>query len=379
MGEVFQAEGGQDEAHQGDEGDAGVGEPAGEGGEASKAATGCADGKCGDGADSDEGDRQADAEGKDGREAERELFDLEAQEQHGKGGRTGHKAAGEPEQDDLAGGDVLASETGLQLEGVLALVSVLELLRGTVAAVVMVMVFDEGGVVGNGVAPVGDPEGGGELVGFGNGDGGFEVIAVGRELEELFGAVGARGFQGEGVAMRRGDGVIALVIEVEAEAGRDVGFEDADFDLLVGADGEQWAAVRALRGVLGRLVGVVVICGGAVVAANAGEHPGGHADDDEAGGKLEPGFEAFDIELAGEVEADGREDPDDEGMGEGGAEAEQGGLGDGAADGDDEGGHHGLAVAGLESVEGTKEDGGGQEEPAVALGEVVLEGMHAGR
>ncbi len=374
VGDVFQAEGGEDEADEGDEGDAGVGEAAGEGRETSETAAGCTDGNGCNGTDGNEGDGQADAEGEDGGEAERELFDLEAEQEHGKGGWTGHEAAGQPKEDDLAGGDVLASEAGLQFQGVLACVGVLELPGGTVVVVVVVMLFDEGGVVGDGAAAMGDAEGGVELVGFRDGGAGFEVIAMRRELEKLFGAVGPRGFEGEGVAVRRRDGVVALIVEVKTEAGRDAGFKDADFDLLVGADGEQRAAVRTLWGVPAGFIGgvMVMLRGGTLVAADAGEHPGGHADDDQSGAELEPGFEAFDVELAGEVEANGGENPDNERVGKGGAEPKQGGLGDGATDGDDEGGHHRLAVARLQAVEGAEENGGGQEEPTVALGEVVL-------
>ena len=73
------------------------------------------------------------------------------------------------------------------------------------------------------------------------------------------------------------------------------------------------------------------------------------------------------------MHTDGGEHPNDEGMGKGGAEAKQRGLGDGAANGDDEGGHHRLAVAGLQAVERAEQDRGGEEQPALALREVILE------
>ena len=118
---------------------------------------------------------------------------------------------------------------------------------------------------------------------------------------------------------------------------------------------------------------VVVVRGRSVVAADAGEHPGRHADDDQARGELKPGLQSFDIEFPGEMHANGRQHPNDEGMRKGSGEAEQGGLRDGAANGNDEGGHHRFAVAGLKPVERAKQNHGWQEQSALTASEVILE------
>ena len=65
------------------------------------------------------------------------------------------------------------------------------------------------------------------------------------------------------------------------------------------------------------------------------------------------------------LECEAGQDPDDERVREGGAEAEKGGLPDGPADGDDEGGHHGLGVTGFEAVQRTEENGHRYIEPGV--------------
>ncbi len=114
----------------------------------------------------------------------------------------------------------------------------------------------------------------------------------------------------------------------------------------------------------------------AVFFAQAHDRPDRHADDDEAADEQEVGLGFFDVPMGAVVQRQAGEDPDDERMREGGAEAEQGGLPGGAPDRDDEGRHHRLGVAGLEAVQGAEEDGDRDVEPSVGgallqqLGEV---------
>ena len=78
-------------------------------------------------ADGHHGDRQSQAEGSHRRGPERELAELEADQQHGDRGRAGDQAAGDAEERDLARGDVAAvgRELAGDLLGVLALVGIL--------------------------------------------------------------------------------------------------------------------------------------------------------------------------------------------------------------------------------------------------------------
>jgi len=133
---------------------------------------------------------------------------------------------------------------------------------------------------------------------------------------------------------------------------------------------------------MGRFFGVrVMVGGGAKIAAGSPEEPEGHPGDDRGGEELEVGFPGVEIELSTVIEANSGEEPDEEGMGEGGGEAEENGLGDGAADGDDEGSHHGFRMAGLKAVHGSEEKGAGEEEPGMteAMLEECREGEHGRR
>ena len=64
-----------------------------------------------------QGQGQADAEADDQRGAERDLLQLEAQQQNGDGRRAGDQPAGQAEQQDLSGGDVPAGEAALDIAG----------------------------------------------------------------------------------------------------------------------------------------------------------------------------------------------------------------------------------------------------------------------
>ena len=113
-------------------------------------------------------------------------------------------------------------------------------------------------------------------------------------------------------------------------------------------------------------------------ASGARERPRGQDQDDDAGGELEVGFALFHVEFGGEAQTRVGKDPDDGGVGNGCRHPEQQGLADRAPDGDDEGGHHGLAVAGLQAVQGAEDHGGGQEQPGAGGTrlEQVVEGGH---
>ena len=110
---------------------------------------------------------------------------------------------------------------------------------------------------------------------------------------------------------------------------------------------------------------VVVMVMMAVIFAQAHDRPDRHADDDQAADQEEVGFGLFDVPVRTVVQRQAGEDPDDERVGEGGAEAEQGGLPGRTADRDDEGRHHRLRVAGFEAVQGSQQDRDGDVEPSV--------------
>ena len=94
-----------------------------------------------------------------------------------------------------------------------------------------------------------------------------------------------------------------------------------------------------------------------LLLAQAHDCPDGHADDDEAADEEEIGLGLLDVPVRAVLEGEAGEDPDDEGVGERSAEAEQGGLPGGPTHGDDEGRHHGLRMAGFEPVQRAEQDG----------------------
>lgn len=63
------------------------------------------------------------------------------------------------------------------------------------------------------------------------------------------------------------------------------------------------------------------------------------------------------------LESDRGQHPNDEGVGNGRAESEQGGLENSATDGDDEGGHHRFGVTWFEAMEGPENNCDGNVEP----------------
>ena len=174
---------------------------------------------------------------------------------------------------------------------------------------------------------------------------GFPEAVFGDEAEGLLGAVFADRAHGDGREAwvgRKGD----------AEDRRHAVFEDVEDEFTV-------------RGLEQLALVVVMVVRVPVLFAQAHDRPDGHADDDDAADEEEVGLGLLDVPVGAILECEAGQDPDDERVREGGAEAEEGGLPDGPADGDDEGGHHGLRVAGFESVQRTEENGHWYIEPGV--------------
>ena len=94
-----------------------------------------------------------------------------------------------------------------------------------------------------------------------------------------------------------------------------------------------------------------------VVAAGPPQHPQRHADHDDARGELEIGFELFAADPTPEVHPAERDDPDDEGVGDRRAKAEQDRLFHGPPGGDDERRHHRSRMTRLQAVERAEQDG----------------------
>src|SRR5689334_1779338 len=91
-------------------------------------------------------DRKTDAEADDQREAEAELLELQAEQQHGDRGRAGDQAAGETEQHDLPGGDIAAGKALADVGGMragmgIALVAEIHVRMRMIGFVVMAMIM----------------------------------------------------------------------------------------------------------------------------------------------------------------------------------------------------------------------------------------------
>ena len=249
---------------------------------------------------------------------------LQADDENRDRGGAGHEAAGESEDHDLSGGDLAVREALLNIRRVRAGVGILVFEVVVVVMMVGLGVFKrDHGLAGRAA------DGGLSLEGMRLRDGGvgFPNAVFGDETEGLLGAVitdCAHGHRREAWVGRKGD----------AEDRRHAVFEDVEDEFTV-------------RGLEQLALVVVMVVRVPVLFTQAHDRPDGHADDDEAADEEEVGLGLLDVPVGAVFERKAGEDPNDERVREGSAEAEEGGLPDGPAHGDDEGGHHGLGVAGL--------------------------------
>ena len=135
-------------------------------------------------------DGQAEAERGDERKAERELFHLETDEEHGEGGGARQQPAGEPEEDDLRRGHFAVHETLLNVQRVGRFVGILKLraLREIAVVVIVrmaVVVLLELRGIGVRVTVVGKRERQVKLMRFGDVRGRFEKALFGDKRECL--------------------------------------------------------------------------------------------------------------------------------------------------------------------------------------------------
>ena len=107
--------------------------------------------------------------------------------------------------------------------------------------------------------------------------------------------------------------------------------------------------------------------------AGADKHPARHSHHERARDELKIGLGLLGGKPAGIMQSDERQRPNDGGVRKGGGQAQQHGLPHRAAYGDDERGHHGFAVARLKTVKRTEGNGGGYEQPGIALRQIFRE------
>ena len=241
----------------------------------------------------------------------------------------GHEAAGESEDHDLSGSDLTIRKALLDIRRVRAGVRILVFEVVVVVVMVGLSVLEvDHGLAGRAA------DGGLSLEGmrFRDSGVGFPEPVLGDETEGLLGAVFADRAHGHGSEAGIG-------WKGDAEDRWHAVFEDVEDEF-------------AVRGHERPALVVVMVVMMAMFFAQAHDRPDGHADNDDTADEEEVGLGLLDVPVGAILECEAGQDPDDERVREGGAEAEKGGLPDGPADGDDEGGHHGLRVAGLEAVQG---------------------------
>jgi hypothetical protein len=101
------------------------------------------------------------------------------------------------------------------------------------------------------------------------------------------------------------------------------------------------------------------------VSASAPEHPDRQRENEQPREKLKIGLGGLDVPLRAKAQGQRGQRPDDQRVGDGRRQAEQGCLRDGAAHGDDESRHHRLGMPGLQAMQGAQHDGRRNEEPGI--------------
>ena len=106
-----------------------------------------------------------------------------------------------------------------------------------VSVLVMMVVFDEPGLVLFGAPAALEPEHSRKLMRFGEFFDGLKIIAVKREYEDLSHFVRANRLECDGVGRRRRHGLSLGIMKIQAEPRRHIRLEDAEFHAaLVGPD-----------------------------------------------------------------------------------------------------------------------------------------------
>ena len=100
-------------------------------------------------------------------------------------------------------------------------------------------------------------------------------------------------------------------------------------------------------------------------AARAEKHPRRQREDADRRADLQIRLDTLGVPLIAKVQRTGGENPDDERVRNRRRQPEQHRLPDGSADGDNERGHHGFRVARLQPMQGSEQNGGGNEKPQI--------------
>ena len=120
--------------------------------------------------------------------------------------------------------------------------------------------------------------------------------------------------------------------------------------------------------------------GGAVIQAGSVQHPQAHPHHNQRGGQQQIGLRLLSQDGIPKRERQGRNQPYDDGVRQGGTHSQQRGLARRSFDGDDECGHQGFGVPWLQSVQRADQDGCGNKQPQI--GRSVLDqfgdGGHGG-